>query len=166
MKRRGSLGLGLALCICGVAVAVAPDTATLAAWAGRYWPTLLVVAGAGALAGFAMRRAPRSPYGGALLLLVGVFALGATLKTAAGPLSLYGRFWPLLLGVIALVEVLKHYTHRPEMGERPALFGAGKIALVGFVVLTGLVSNRLAAADPNLFAQISLPAGLERMRDE
>jgi hypothetical protein len=147
-------------------MALAPNTAAILGWLANWWPLFPIAAGVGSLTGFAVRRQPRSPFSGALLLIVGGVALAITLQTTANPLELYGRFWPLLLGVVALVEILRHYSWRPEMGElRPALFGAGKLALVGLVVVSGIGANRLAEANPNLLARISMPAGLDRLRD-
>lgn len=166
MIRRGSLGIGLALCGVGVLMALAPSTGAILGGLARWWPIFPIAAGVGSLAGFAMRRQPRSPFLGALLLVVGGVALAFTLQTTANPIALYGRFWPLLLGVVALVEILRHYSWRPEMGEvRPALFGAGKLVLVGLVVVSGLGANAIAEANPNLLARISMPAGLDRLRD-
>ena len=83
----------------------------------------------------AARRQPRTPISGALLVVAGGVALAFTLQSTTNPLAFYGTYWPLLLFVVAVVEILKHYTWRPEMGERrPALFGAGKLALVGVLV--------------------------------
>src|SRR5688572_11513976 len=167
MIRRGSLGIGLALCGVGVLMALAPSTGAILGWLARWWPLFPLALGVGSLVGFAVRRQPRSPLSGAVLLVVGGAALALTLQTTTNPIALYGRFWPLLLGVVALVEILRHYSWRPEMGElRPALFGTGKLVLVGLLVVSGLGANRLAEANPNLLARISMPAGLDRLRDQ
>lgn len=165
--RRGSLGIGLALCGLGVVLALAPSGSAALGWAAHWWPVLPILVGASSLLGFATRRSPRSPLRGAALLVVGALALALTLRSAASPLALYGRFWPVLLGVVALVEILRYYTHRPELGEaRPKLFGAGKLALVGAIVVSGLGAHRVAEADPNFLANVSMPAGLDHLRDE
>jgi DUF4097 and DUF4098 domain-containing protein YvlB len=167
MKRRGSLGIGLALCAASLLLALAPNTPTLVGWLARWWPVAPILLGAGSLIGFASRRHPRSPLRGAALILFGGVALAVTLQSATNPLTLYGRFWPLLLGVVALVEIIRHYSYKPGMGEsRPALFSAGKLALVGLIVVSGLAANRLAEANPNFIARISMPAGLDRIRDD
>jgi DUF4097 and DUF4098 domain-containing protein YvlB len=165
--RRGSLGIGLALCAAGVLFALAPSAGAAIGWLARWWPVALVLLGSGSLVGFASRRVPRSPVRGAAMIVVGALALAVTLQSATNPLALYGRFWPIVLGVMALVEILRFYTYRPEIGERrPALFGTSKLILVGLVVISGLAANRVAEADPNLLARISMPAGLEHLRDE
>lgn len=164
--RRGSLGIGLALCVVGVAIAIAPNTATMFGWLARWWPVAPMLLGVGSLIGFATRRQPRSPFRGAALLVVGGVALALTLQSSVNPVMLYGRFWPLLLGVVALVSILRYYTHKPELGEsRPAFFSAGKLSLVGLIVVSGIAANRLAEANPNMLARISMPAGLDRLRD-
>ncbi|HQR37179.1 MAG TPA: hypothetical protein PLF26_02165 [Blastocatellia bacterium] len=165
MWRRGSLGIGLALCLCGAVFALAPTTTALFSWVSRFWPVLPILIGAGSLAGFALKRQPRSPWAGALLLILGGLALAATLQSAMNPLALYGRYWPILLGVVGLVEVLRHYTKRAELGERPALLSFGKVALVGMIVASGFAANRLAEANPNIIANIAMPSGLGKLRD-
>src|SRR6185369_2960376 len=126
-------------------------TPTLVGWIARWWPVIPILLGAGSLIGFASRRHPKSPFRGAALILFGGLALAMTLQSATNPVALYSRFWPLLLGVVALVEILRHYSYKPGMGERrPALFSAGKVALVGMIVVSGLTANRLAEANPNL----------------
>lgn len=166
MKRTASLGLGLALCAAGVLIALSPGIGGVASVLTRFWPVVPIVAGLGSLAGFALRRQPRSPFWGAVLLAGGGLALAVTLQSAASPLALYGRFWPLLLAVVALVEILKHYTHSPALGDRPPLFSAGKLLLVALVVVSGLAADRIAEANPNLLARMTMPAGLDRLRDQ
>jgi len=165
MWKRGSLGVGLALCACGVFFALAPTTSALFGGIARFWPIIPLLIGIGSIVGFALKRQPRSPWGGAILIVVGALALAATLQSALNPLALYGRYWPVLLGVIGLVEVTRHYTRRMELGERPAFLSVGKVALVGVVVATGFTANRLAEANPNIIANISMPSGLSKLRD-
>jgi DUF4097 and DUF4098 domain-containing protein YvlB len=165
--KRGSLGIGLALCAAGVVLALAPNVPTLVGWAARWWPLAPIALGLASLVGFAARRRPRSPLRGAAMLVFGGLSLAVTLQSAPNPVAFYGRFWPILLAVVALVSVLRYYSYRPESGEpRPALFGAGKLSLVGLIVISGLAANRLAEANPNLLARVSMPAGLEHLRDE
>ena len=167
MIRRGSLGIGLALCAIGVLMAVAPSPSAGLGWLAQWWPVLPLLAGAGSLVGFATRRQPRSPWTGALLVVFGGIALALTMQSGANPLALYGRFWPLLLGLVAVVEILKYYSWRPDMGElRPALFSSAKLVVVALVVVSGIGANRLAEANPNFLARISMPAGLDRVRDQ
>jgi DUF4097 and DUF4098 domain-containing protein YvlB len=166
MRRNITLGIGLALFAAGVLVVLSPSSGVFATLFTTWWPILPIAAGAGSLVGFALRRQPRGPFWGALLMLGGGIALAITLGLAASPLALYGRFWPVLVGVIALVEVLKHYTYRPELGERPRLFSAGKLVLVGAVVVSGLAANRLADAEPGLLARVEMPSALDRLRDQ
>lgn len=165
MKRHGSLGLGLALCAGALMVALAPNTSTMLGWISRLWPVLLLVAGIGSLIGFATKRQPKSPFTGGLLLAVGGLSLAFTLQSSTNPFEFFGRYWPILVAIVALSEILKHYTYKPEMGERPAILSVGKLSLVGLIVLTGVVSNRIAVADPNLLARLSMPAGLDKLRD-
>jgi hypothetical protein len=164
-RRRGTLTLGIVLCAAGALVAAAPSAGTLFGWLERGWPAILVVIGGVRLAGFAVRRRPASPVSGALLLAGGLLLLAFTLWSAGGLLEFYGRWWPLVIGVVALVEVLRHYTRRPDLGERPTLVTGGKLLLVLAIATTGLVAQRVAAMNPNILASVELPGPLASLRD-
>lgn len=166
MKRSGTLGLGLALCVIAGAIALAPSSGVLVGWLVRLWPVLPMLVGIASLVGFALKRQPRRPWFGALLLVFGALALPVTLLATANPLVLFGRYWPVVVVVVALVEVLRQYTHRPEMGERPPLFSAGKVALVSVIAIAGLGANRLAEANPNALANVGMPKWLGNVRDD
>ena len=166
MKRSGTLGIGLALCVIAAAIALAPSSGALVAWLVRLWPVLPILVGMASLVGFALKRQPRRPWFGALLITIGALALPVTLQATSNPLVLFGRYWPVMVVVVAFVEVLRQYTHRPEMGERPPLFSAGKVALVGVIAVAGLGANRLAETNPNVLANTALPKWVGNVRDD
>lgn len=166
MKRSGTLGIGLALCVIAGAFALAPSSGALVAWLVRLWPVLLILVGLASLVGFALKRQPRRPWIGAVLITIGALALPVTLQATSNPLVLFGKYWPVMIVVLALVEVLRQYSHRPEMGERPPLFGAGKVAMVGVIAVAGLGANRLAETNPNLLANTSMPKWVGNVRDD
>lgn len=166
MKRSGTLGIGLALCVIAAAIALAPSSGALVAWLVRLWPVLLILIGLASLIGFALKRQPRRPWIGAVLITIGALALPVTLQATSNPLVLFGRYWPVMIVVVALVEVLRQYSHRPEMGERPPLFSAGKVALLGLITVAGLGANRLAETNPNVLANAAMPKWVGNVRDD
>ncbi len=166
MKRSGTLGIGLALCVVAGAIALAPSSGALVAWLVRLWPVLLILIGLASLIGFALKRQPRRPWIGAVLITIGALALPVTLQATSNPLVLFGRYWPVMVVVLALVEVIRQYSHRPEMGERPPLFSAGKVALLGLITVAGLGANRLAETNPNVFANTAMPKWIGNVRDD
>ena len=166
MKRSGTLGFGLALCVIAAAIALAPSSGALVSWLVRLWPVLPILVGIASLVGFALKRQPRRPWVGAVLISFGALALPVTLQATSNPLVLFGKYWPVMVVVVAFVEVLRQYTHRPEMGERPALFSPGKIALVGLIAVTGLGANRLAETNPNVLANTAMPKWVGNVRDD
>ena len=162
MRRNTTLALGVLLCMVGALIALSPGPGALAAFLTRYWPFLPLGLGAAGIAGFALKRWPRSAVWPALLLIFGGLGLAITLQQAATPLALYGQLWPLLLGVVALVEIVKHYTGSPALGERPAIVSPGKLLLVGLIVVTGIGASKLSAADSSLLARVSMPPGFDQ----
>lgn len=164
-KRRGSLTVGIVLCVLGVALAAGPGAASLAGGIGRGWPLLIAIAGGALLLSFAAERRPSSPVPGALLIAVGGLLFGLTTRQSGGPLELYGAMWPLFVGVVAVSELLRFYTHRPELGARPSIVTPGKIALVAVIAGTGLASARIAEANPSLLAGVHMPEFVVEARD-
>jgi DUF4097 and DUF4098 domain-containing protein YvlB len=159
-RRRGSLLFGLALCGAAVILTLAPMLPI--GILTRGWPLLLVAAGGGFLAGFALKRRPASPALGAALLVAGGLALAFNITGASGPFAFYGRWWPLFIGVFAIVEVVRHYSAPSTV--RSAILTKGKLALLLLIMGSGLAAQRIAAVDPNLVAQIDFPL-FSQLRD-
>lgn len=163
-RRRGSLILGIALCAVAVLIAVGPMALLLLGLLGRAWPALLALAGAGALAGYAVNRRPASPAPGAVLLAAGCLTLAFTIWSAANPFEFYGRWWPVLVGTFAVAELLRFYSHKPALGPRPPIFTFGKLAAVVFIAVTGIAADRVASLNPNVLATLDVP-GFSEFRD-
>ena len=79
----------------------------------------------------------RSPIGGLILIVIGVFFLVVTLRPDFNPWPVFAHYWPVILIVIGLGKIWDVYANRQE-GE-PAVRHSGALAaLVILVVLFGL----------------------------
>jgi hypothetical protein len=84
-----------------------------------------------------MPRRRRSPIGGLILIVIGVFFLVVTLRPDFNPWPVFAHYWPVILIVIGLGKIWDVYANR--QGGEPAVRHSGALAaLVILVVLFGL----------------------------
>lgn len=82
-------------------------------------------------------RRRRSPIGGLILIVVGVFFLVVTLRPDFNPWPVFAHYWPVILIVIGVGKIWDVYANR--QGGEPAIRHSGALAaLVILVVLFGL----------------------------
>jgi hypothetical protein len=82
-------------------------------------------------------RRRRSPIGGLILILIGVFFLVVTLRPDFNPWPVFAHYWPVILIVIGLGKIWDVYANR--QGGEPAIRHSGAFAaLVILVMLFGL----------------------------
>jgi DUF4097 and DUF4098 domain-containing protein YvlB len=160
-RGRGWVILGLILMAAGLifvvpAFGVPTVFGSLSRWLSRLSPLFLLLAGLARLAGFAFERKPRSPFDGTLLIAIGLVLLAGNANPGLSPLQLYGKYWPVLLAVIAGVQLLGYYSHRTQYGRQPSAFRPVPILLIGFVIATGVIANRVAATHPSFLSGFNL----------
>jgi DUF4097 and DUF4098 domain-containing protein YvlB/uncharacterized membrane protein HdeD (DUF308 family) len=163
-NKRGTLLLGLLLVGAGVMVLLAPAGLGVRGWLMRLWPILLICAGVVRVMGFAVERKPRSPVGGMLLIIFGALFFVSRFHTDLNAVALYGRYWILLLLIFAGIELLRFYSHRNTYGPPPRLLTAGRIIVVVFIIVTGVLANRMAN-HPAVLSAMQLPRFLEGLRE-
>ncbi|MFP5263415.1 MAG: DUF4097 family beta strand repeat-containing protein [Blastocatellia bacterium] len=163
-NKRGTLLLGLLLVTAGAVFFFLPPGSGVADWLMRLWPVFLICAGAVRVMGFAVERKPRSPMGGAMLIIIGLLFFVSRFHSDLNALQVYGRYWVLLLAVFAGVELVRYYSHRQSEGPPPRLFTPGRVVIILFIVGTGVLANR-AANNPSLLSAIRLPRFLSGLRD-
>jgi DUF4097 and DUF4098 domain-containing protein YvlB len=172
-KRIGKLLIGLLLVGAGVAFFFVPAGSgftghlwtvflTSMMW---LWPLFLVCMGIVRVMGFAVERKPRSPLGGTLLISIGVLFLASRFHADLNGLRIYGRYWLVLLAIFAAVELLRYYSHRHAEGPPPRMFTAGRLIVIGLIVGTGVLANRVAGSNPSLLSSLKLPGVLGGIRD-
>ena len=157
--------IGLLLLAVGLIFVFVPAGAGVTEWLMRLWPIFLICAGVVRIMGFAVERKPRSPVGGMLLIIIGVLFLAHRFTSSVNVLSTYGRYWLLLLMVFAAVELVRYYTHRPADGAPPRLFTPWRLVIIILIVVTGVVSNRIASSNPSFLSAVKLPGILGGLRD-
>ncbi len=164
-KNRAVLFTGLVLLAAGVVLVFVPAGAGVAGLLMRLWPLCLICAGIVRVMGFVIERKPRSPFGGMVLTIIGVLFLASRFHAQWNVLQLYGRYWILLLGVFAAVELLRYYSHRPADGLPPRLFSFGRILIIGLIVTSGVLANRIASQNPSLLSSLELLGIFGELRD-
>jgi uncharacterized membrane protein HdeD (DUF308 family) len=164
-NKTGTLLIGLLLVGTGLALALAPERAGLTEWLIRLWPVFLICAGVVRVMGFAVERKPRSPWGGTLLIFVGILFLASRFHSELNVLRLYGRYWLVLLLVYASVELVRYYSHRQTEGPPPRLFTPWRLMIIAAMVTTGVLANRVATTNPSLLSALKLPGFLSGLRD-
>ena len=157
--------IGLLLLAAGLIFVFVPAGAGVTEWLMRLWPIFLICAGVVRVMGFAVERKPRSPVGGMLLIIIGVLFLAHRFTSSVNVLSTYGRYWLLLLMVFAAVELVRYYTHRPADGAPPRLFTPWRLVIITLIVVTGVVSNRIASSNPSFLSALKLSGILGGLRD-
>ncbi|HEX5736311.1 MAG TPA: DUF4097 family beta strand repeat-containing protein [Blastocatellia bacterium] len=157
--------IGLLLLAVGLIFVFVPAGAGVTEWLMRLWPIFLICAGVVRVMGFAVERKPRSPVGGMLLIIIGVLFLAHRFTSSVNVLSTYGRYWLLLLMVFAAVELVRYYTHRPADGAPPRLFTPWRLVIITLIVVTGVVSNRIASSNPSFLSALKLSGILGGLRD-
>lgn len=158
---RRSIGLlipGLLLVGVGVFLLVAHPGAGIALFSFHFWPLFLILAGFARIAGYALGRKPRSPAGGAILIAFGLLFLLGTLQSELKPIQVYARYWIVLLAIVAVVHLIKYYSHRPQDGPQPRLFGPIGVILVILIVSSGIAAHRLSVKNPDVLSMSNLPA--------
>jgi DUF4097 and DUF4098 domain-containing protein YvlB/uncharacterized membrane protein HdeD (DUF308 family) len=163
-NKRGTLLLGLLLVAVGAIFFIVPPGSALTEWLMYLWPVFLICAGVVRVMGYAVERKPKSPMGGMLLIIIGVLFFVSRFHSDLNALQVYGRYWVLLLGVFAGVELVRYYSHRQSEGPTPRLFTAGRVVMILFIVVTGVIANRVAN-NPSLLSAIRLPNFLSGLRD-
>jgi DUF4097 and DUF4098 domain-containing protein YvlB/uncharacterized membrane protein HdeD (DUF308 family) len=163
-NRRGTLLLGLLLVGVGAVVLLAPAGLGVRGWLMRLWPILLICAGVIRVMGFAVERRPRSPVGGMLLIIIGALFFISRFHSDLNAVALYGRYWMLLLLIFAGIEMVRFYSHRQSYGPPPRLLTAGRIIVVVFIIVSGVLASRLAN-HPALISALKLPHFFEGLRD-
>src|SRR5271163_1036298 len=84
-------------------------------------------------------RRRRSPIGGLILIVIGVFFLLVTLRPDFDPWPILAHYWPVILIVIGLGKIWDAFANRQSAEGTPANRNAGGwIALVILLVLFGL----------------------------
>ena len=172
-KKIGKLLIGLLLVAAGVTFAFLPLGGGLTGrvWTSFLtammwlWPLFLVCMGIVRVMGFAVERKPRSPLGGTLLISIGVLFLASRFHSDLNGLRVYGRYWLVLLAIFAAVELLRYYSHRHAEGAPPRMFTAGRLIVIGLIVGTGVLANRVAGTNPSLLSSLKLPGVLGGIRD-
>ena len=172
-KRIAKLLIGLLLVAAGTAFIFAPfgEGLTGRAWTlflssmMWLWPLFLVCMGIVRVMGFAVERKPRSPLGGTLLIFIGVLFIASRFHSDLNALRVYGRYWLVLLAIFAGVELIRYYSHRQSDGPPPRMFTPGRLIVIGLIVGTGVLSNRVAGSNPSLLSALKLPAVLSGLRD-
>jgi len=163
-RKRGLLITGVFLIAAGL-VFLIPSHSVAAQWMLRLWPAFLVLAGIASVMAYAVERRPRSPLGGTVLIVIGVLLLIGRLQAGLNPLQIYGRYWPVLLGIFAGVELVRYYSHRPYEGVQKPAFRFSRVVIVGLIIASGLIANRVAATRPSLLSALKLPKYLTDFRD-
>jgi hypothetical protein len=172
-KKIAKLLIGLLLVAAGTAFILAPlgEGLTGRAWTlflssmMWLWPLFLVCMGVVRVMGFAVERKPRSPLGGTLLISIGILFIASRFHSDLNALRIYGRYWLVLLAIFAGVELLRYYSHRHSDGPPPRMFTPGRLIVIGLIVSTGVLSNRVAGSNPSLLSALRLPAFLSGLRD-
>jgi hypothetical protein len=172
-KRITKLLIGLLLVVAGAVFILAPigDGVSGRAWnlflsaMMWLWPLFLVCMGIVRVMGFAVERKPRSPIGGTLLIFVGVLFIASRFHSDLNALRIYGRYWLVLLAIFAGVELIRYYSHRHSDGPPPRMFTLGRLIVIGLIVGTGVLSNRVAGSNPSLLSALKLPGFLSGLRD-
>ena len=154
--------VGLAI---AATVAIASTRSGTIEWLMRLWPMFLVCAGVIRVMGFAVERKPATPTDGLLLIFVGVLFLLNRFHSELNGIQIYGRYWILFLLVFAAVELVRHYTHSDKYGPPPKLFTPLRVIVVGLLVITGALANRIASTNPSLLSALKLPGLLDGFRD-
>jgi DUF4097 and DUF4098 domain-containing protein YvlB/uncharacterized membrane protein HdeD (DUF308 family) len=163
-NQRGTLLLGLLLVAVGLAIFLAPAGSGLGGWLMRLWPVFMICAGVVRVMGYAVERKPRSPMGGALLIIIGAVFFVSRFHSNLNAIQIYSRYWLLLLAVLAAVELVRFYSHRQTEGPQPRLFTAGRLIIVLLIVTSGVIASRVAA-NPSLLSSLHLPKFLNGLRD-
>ncbi len=158
--------MGLLLLAAGLAFVFVPSSAGhVARWFARLLPVFLICAGVVRVMGFAVERKPRSPVDGMLLICIGVLWLANRFHPELNGLRIYGRYWLLLLGVFAAVDLVRYYSHRETDGPPPRLFTAGRLMVIIFIAVTGVLAGRLSGNNPSLLSALHLDGFLNNLRD-
>jgi hypothetical protein len=93
-------------------------------------------------------RRRRSPTGGLILIVVGLFFLLLTLRPEFDPWPILAHYWPVILIVIGLAKIWDAYLYRQNPDAPPAARHSGIwVALVILVVLFGLALWKGRAAN-------------------
>ncbi len=156
--------IGGFLILAGLVFFAATSGIIAAKWVMGLWPLFALIAGVAAVMGFAVERKPRSPLSGMLLIFIGVLFLAGRVQPDLNPLQIYGRYWIVLLAIFAIIELIRHYSHRQSDGKPPKLFTLGKVLMLSLIVGTGVFANQ-ASNNPQVLGALHLPKFLSELRD-
>lgn len=156
---RVTLALALVLISAGLLFLLAQSSESVTAWMIELWPVFLILAGLTRVAGFAIERRPRYPADGLLIISIGLFILAGRLHPELNVLQIYGRYWLFSLMLFAGVEVLRFYSHRAAYGAQPRMISARLVAVVLFIIVTGVSANRIGN-NRSLIERLRLPVSI------
>ena len=171
-RKRTKLLVGVLLVAVGLGIALIPMRGRISGdlWAFFLssmmwlWPLFFVCMGVIRVMGFAVQRKPRSPMGGTLLIFIGVLFFASRFHSDLNALRIYGKYWLVLLAIFAAVELLRFYSHRHSEGPTPRMFSPGRLCIVGLIVITGILANRVGGSS-SLLSALKLPTFLSGIRD-